>query len=306
MAFELVEEQGLRTNGDYGLNWGGMQEKWLQGDTGSGWFFLLPDGTLNQWNDSFENSIQLAELGTEYYDAPTLLLNAESLDLEYSIEGNVLTVTSGLQTGTFNFTASASDGAESVNSIFDVVIADRVLKIDVADQNIESGSAAVFNLPTINPRNGLEIVYEFSIVDLLYALDQEHGFYASGDFDTNYLGNNERWIRDANDEWHYLLPNGDLYRWEDSFETSPLLAELDSEVYDDPSLLTNAQPIAVVFEYANGQLTVTPPPSFVGQLQLRIEAPDRSDTITEIVQIEVIDAASSLDSAFTNWNQLAH
>jgi hypothetical protein len=115
----------------------------------------------------------------------------------------------------------------------------------------------------------------------------------------------QSWIRNAADEWHYLLPNGELYRWEGSFESSTLLAELGSEVYDDPSLLTDAQPMAVVVEYVDGQLTVTPQANFVGEFELRITATDGVANATEIVLIEVNASTSSLDSAFANWNELA-
>ena len=300
LAYELVAEHGLNTNGNFGLNWGGQQEKWLSGDTGQGWFFLLPDGSLNQWKGSFENSIPLAQLGTDYYDDPMQLIDAQPLAMEYSIADNVLTITSGSQTGTFNFTVTASDGTEVADSVFDVSVAASVLEIDVENQSIESGSAVVVSLPTINPENGLAITYEFSIVDPLFDLDQEHGFYSTGDFYTDYLGNNERWIRNASAEWHYLLPNDDLYRWEGNFATSTLLAELGSEVYDDPTQLTDAQPLPATIEYINGQLTVTPAANFVGQLELRITATDGTATTTATMLIDVTESLGQVDSPSSN------
>jgi hypothetical protein len=302
LAFELLEEHGLNSNGDYGLNWGGMQEKWLRGDTGSGWYFLLPDGSLNLWNGSFDTSEQLAQLSTDHYDEPTLLLEAQAVDLTYSVDGDVLTVTSSTQTGTFHFTATASDGSANSGSFFDVVVQSSILVVDIDDQTIESGASAVLSLPSVNPENGLSISYDIEVVDELSALNQEHGFYSNGNFYTNYQGNNERWIRDASNAWHYLMPNGDLFRWEGSFESSTLLAELGSEVYDDPTMLTDAQPLVVSIVQQNGVITITPPEGFVGELTIRVTATDGVSTTTESARLTVTGASiGAIDTVFENW-----
>jgi len=47
-ARQLGDRLGLFDTGDYRLNWGGRQEKWLQGD-GDTWYFITPDGKLYQW-----------------------------------------------------------------------------------------------------------------------------------------------------------------------------------------------------------------------------------------------------------------
>jgi hypothetical protein len=302
LAFELLEEHGLNSSGNYGLNWGGMQEKWLRGDSGSGWYFLLPDGSLNLWNGSFETSEQLAQLSTDHYDEPTLLLEAQAVDLTYSVDGDVLTVTSSSQTGTFQFTATASDGSANSDAFFDVVVQSSDLVVDIDDQSIESGESAVLSLPSVNPENGLTISYDIEVVDELSALNQEHGFYSNGDFYTNYLGNNERWIRDASDAWHYLMPNGDLFRWEGSFESSTLLAELGSEVYDDPTMLTDAQPLVVSIVYENGVVTITPPEGFVGELTIRVTATDGVSTTTESAILTLTEESlAAINNVFENW-----
>lgn len=47
-ARQLADRLGLFDTGDYRTNWGGRQEKWLQGD-GESWYFITPDGKLYQW-----------------------------------------------------------------------------------------------------------------------------------------------------------------------------------------------------------------------------------------------------------------
>ena len=277
----------------------------MRGSTGSGWFFLLPDGSLNRWNGSFAGSEQLAMLGTQYYDDPMRLLESQPVDLTYSVQGNMLTVTPGVQGGTFHFLVSVNDGPAVASATFDVDVEVPQLEISIDDQIIESGTSAVFNLPTMSA-SGLSITYEFSIVDPLYELDQAHGFYSSGEYYTNYAGRNERWIRNASNEWHYLMPNGDLFHWAGNFDTNPRLGQLGSAVYNDPTLLTAAQPLPITIGYANGQLTVTPQSGFVGQFELRVTATDGVSSIVRVISIEVRPAGASLiDDAFSGWGGLA-
>src|SRR5262249_37168578 len=49
LAHALRVRYGLHTDGNYILNWGGQQEKWIKGNGGT-WFFLLPSGALYQWD----------------------------------------------------------------------------------------------------------------------------------------------------------------------------------------------------------------------------------------------------------------
>ena len=39
-------------------------------------------------------------------------------------------------------------------------------------------------------------------------------FYFDGDFHENWAGLNEKWIRGTGKTWYYIVPNGDIYRWD--------------------------------------------------------------------------------------------
>ncbi len=96
--------------------------------------------------------------------------------------------------------------------------------------------------------------------DLASQLDQTHGFFIDLDVYLNWQGANEKWVRAANqnDAWFYILPNGDLYDWDDRsglrFGQTPingtLIAALGPVYYAFPSLLANAP--------AAGSSVVTP------------------------------------------------
>lgn len=67
---------GLHTNGDLYLNWGGLNEKWLQGRNDE-WYFILPDGRFYAWHGgSIANSTLLHTIDAIYYSDPALLYDA--------------------------------------------------------------------------------------------------------------------------------------------------------------------------------------------------------------------------------------
>src|SRR5207248_1766030 len=77
----------------------------------------------------------------------------------------------------------------------------------------------------------------------LAQLQQQYGFSFTGDYQSNWGGQHEKWLRAGQDgnHWYYLLPGGGLYRWQDSFAASTLVAQVGSTVWNDPALLHNAQ-----------------------------------------------------------------
>jgi hypothetical protein len=287
---------------NFALNWGGQNEKWLQGD--AGWYFLLPDGSLNQWGGSFESSTQLAQLSIAEYDNPHLLLNAEVPDVEAAVVGGQLLLTAGSQTGAFQIEVTVSDGADSNTTIFNLDVTNTDPLLNIADQVSVAGVPLQIVLPTVDA-DGHEVAYSVEVIgDELSALDAEHGFWSGGDYFTNYLGQNERWIRDADNAWHYLLPSGELYRWEGSFGTSTLMAELSSSVYDDPSLLTDPQPVAVVANVEGGVLTISADTSYSGAVHVRVIASDGHASV-ETTFLIVIQADEDVDAAFSDLSDEA-
>ena len=74
----------------------------------------------------------------------------------------------------------------------------------------------------------------------LYELDAEFGLYFSGRYSTNWGGKNEKWINSLSG-WYYLLPNGELYQFNNgSFADSTLVATVPTTVYSKPELLHDA------------------------------------------------------------------
>ena len=310
MATEIMTEHGLYEidgESNYALNWGGQNEKWLQGN--NGWYFLLPDGSMNQWGGNFENSTELAAFPVEIYDDPQLLLNATTSDISVEVVDGQLVITAGGETGVFGIEVTVSDGVESASTSFNVEVTNIAPELSIDNQTATSGVPLEVELPSIDA-DGQEIVYTIDVLgDELSVLDNEHGFWSSGNYYDNYLGQNERWIRNADNQWHYLLSDGGLYRWDGSFDASPLVAELGSEVYDDPSLLTDPQPVAVTAIVENGVLVITAAEGYVGNVQIRVTASDGIDATSATFQVNVVadaedDDFESVDDVYADWNLL--
>ena len=82
-----------------------------------------------------------------------------------------------------------------------------------------------------------------------FYLDQTLELSFAGDFFLNVSGTlNEKWLRAGDLTWYLLTPNGDFWRWTGIGTAAQipdnrvLVASLSTTVYDNPSLLFDAQP----------------------------------------------------------------
>ncbi|QDU81071.1 Matrixin [Polystyrenella longa] len=102
------------------------------------------------------------------------------------------------------------------------------------DQSNESGETVTYEVG-INS-DPMELVAK--------KVDELHGLYAT----ETYVGTNYHFDRRGEGEkymlgetgWYFLLPNGEVYRWNRNLSESHLVASLDTEYYDNPELLYTA------------------------------------------------------------------
>lgn len=74
-AYELDQAAGLKFAGKDYLNWGGTNEKWLQGN--DGWYFIRPTGEVYKWSGSGKaNGELVATLDASYYTNLSKLYDA--------------------------------------------------------------------------------------------------------------------------------------------------------------------------------------------------------------------------------------
>ena len=75
-----------------------------------------------------------------------------------------------------------------------------------------------------------------------FQLDQSYGLRAAGSYSHNWGGLGEKWVSSRNGDWFYILPAGELYRW-NSNSTPPTgehVATLTAAFHADPTLLHDA------------------------------------------------------------------
>ena len=81
LAYELDQDLELTFTGNFYLNWGGANEKWILSH-GSTWHFITPDGKFYRWNNGspganfISSSTLIATLDGSYYSAPENLYEA--------------------------------------------------------------------------------------------------------------------------------------------------------------------------------------------------------------------------------------
>ncbi|MDP7163531.1 MAG: hypothetical protein QF792_08570, partial [Phycisphaerae bacterium] len=118
----------------------------------------------------------------------------------------------------------------------------------------------------------------------------------------NRFGAGKKWFYDQAGWWHYMLPDGSIYRWRKKAQ-GLLEGRVDERYYADPrSLLVaeagdGAPPTAATVSVNGNQLTVDPADGFVGLFQVEVVADDGLAAVTDSFAVTVTNAAPVLDIA---------
>ena len=115
LAYYLDQTLVLSTNANRPDNWGGLEEKWLQGENGT-WYYLTPSGQLFAWDGSGPGNLSgalVATLDRSYYADVSLLHSAQPgmSGVVATVNGtNVHLAMDSSVRGTFVVIAAVSDG----------------------------------------------------------------------------------------------------------------------------------------------------------------------------------------------------
>jgi hypothetical protein len=293
-AYGLWSQYEFFSDGNLDFNYGGQQEKWFQG-SGSAWFFILPSGSVYQWDGTLNQATGtfIATLPISYYNDPSLLYNAQAGNPVATVtaSGSVLTITpSAGFTGTFDVRATVTDGTFAVSRYITVTATSAnqppVLS-SLSDGNIARGTSYTVAL-SASDTDGDPLTYGGSAVSQAYRLKVGFGFFSDGNLYFNIYGQQEKWFQGAAGTWYFILPSGALYQWDGTANqaTGTLLATLDVSYYADPSRLYNATAGATVSVTGN-MLTVTPDANFTGVLTVTATASDGFTTVSQIFTLTV-------------------
>jgi hypothetical protein len=270
LALDLVFT-GSFYNGFQGIN-----GDWLQSANGSnaangGWYFLLPDGTLHQWDGIYAagtatSSPVVANLNMTYWQAPGLLYKATPPQVPGDVtaaflgNSNVLQL-SGFKNfmGTFDVQVTITNGVTTTTQEFLVHVTDQAPTLTaVPDQTVpHTGSLSVKlqgadpdpnDMLTYNAR-----IYTDTVQTRAYGLEQQLELTYQGDYFQGFAGINGKWLLSNNGSnaarggWYFLLSDGTLHQWDGgntnmTATSSPVVATLDPTFYADPMTLLNAAP----------------------------------------------------------------
>ena len=132
---------------------------------------------------------------------------------------------------------------------------------------------------------------------LAYELNQQHGFFFTGNDHFNSRGHQARYFRGSGSAWHFILPNGEVYRWTGSVLGSTLIGELDSSYHANVRSLTDAarpttEAINVNLTWTDNRLTIDRPANFVGSFTVNVQVTDGAETAEQSFEVTVGSSAT--------------
>ena len=307
--------------GGFGYNFRGHQEKYFA-DTNGTWYYLLPNGELHIWQGSFTDASLITTLSQDYWADPYRLFNAtppartpmDASNVTFIWSGDRLVIDPADQyEGTFVVDVTVSDGTAATTSSFLVAVTNTApcFGSEIADMDIArvDGSATV-GLRVSDPDGDTLTVtataYQANqVAEQAFLFADGKGLYeAWGGFGYNHRGHNEKYFADADGNWYYLLPNGELHDWQGDFTDASLIASLSRDYWTDPYLLFNAtQPIhtqlnasEVALTVSEDQITIEPAADYLGSLFVAVSATDGWATTTNTFMVTVTNAGPVFDS----------
>jgi subtilisin family serine protease len=315
LAYDLDQQYNFEIypgtiENNYFQNYRGLNERYL-GGLGSDWFYILSDGSLYHWGGSIAASTLVGTLDGSYYNDPSLLVDAQIttvVDATATLSGSKLTIDPSVDfVGAFQVTVAATDGVDAVSRTFTVTVTNNTPTLSpVADQTMADGDNLLSVKLSASDPDGDLLTYSVEIsgdatTQLAYDLDQQYGIDAdanviANNYYQNYRGLNERYLVGSSSEWFYILTDGSLYHWGGSIAASTLVGSLDSNYYNDPGMLFDAQDptvIDVTATFSGSTLTLNPGAGFAGGFQVTVSVSDGVDTTSETFAVSREQAGGS-------------
>ncbi len=265
-------------------------------------------------------TIVLAAADADGLDQETLSYAAEfvapgSDDATLSLVGNVLTIdpVDGFA-GQLQVNVTVDDGAATVGETFRVSVTNAAPELEpIGDRTMSHLEDTITVRLAATDVDGDPLTYTAQLVvidplvDLAFDLDRQLGLSSEADEYENVRGLGEKYLQDEAGAWYYILPNGELYRWGGSVESSTLVATLDAAYHADPRLLYEAQsPMSMAvspsgagdatLSLTGNLLTIDPVDGFTGDFHVYVTVGDGIATAGETFMVSVVNSAPVLGS----------
>ena len=277
LFYSLDQRLSFNFTGKYFENWGGLGEKWIL--SSAGWHYVKPNGDLFQWDGKSRVPLLgqlVAQTSPRLHEHPTLLHDAlppvpttihiQNDETIHGVDfGNIPTGSiAGRTWNDINADRVRTTNEPWLNgwavhledSAGNVVATTFSSDVDQnndgrIDPETESGWYSFnsivpgdFRVSETTKLNWTLPVATGQLADKAFAMDQELDFRHPVRSFFNWGGLREKWFWSRRESWHYVLPDGGLYRWDGSSARSlsgTLIAQFESEYWERPALIYNAQ-----------------------------------------------------------------
>ena len=244
-ARAIDQQLGQTFTGDLYENYGGWNERWLQG-IGGQWYFITPSGQLYQWDGTLDTAsgTLLANLDPVYYAEIDRLYNAQPAQYGVSIVNDSLIVdpVAGF-IGELFVELTHTEGGNKTTDFFEVSVVNGAPVLQaIGNQTMPTGQDTLTLALSATDPDGDAVAYSAESGNLGYLLDHQYRLSFAGSDFQNYGGMNERWLQGSDDQWYFIKPNGEFYEWDGAVNsaTGALLATLDPVFYHQLDMLHNA------------------------------------------------------------------
>lgn len=178
----------------------GGEEHWFRSGSDGRWYFLTADGNLTQW-DGTGRTLSGASVGiidTIYHLQPSLVAGNDG-EVEPWLNGWTVELVDALG----NVAQTATTGPRGG------------LVSDGGWYSFEVTSGESYTVRQVIPQGWTEGVR----IEVEGSDQNEQGInqldlFFSGSYYENWGGESERWMKSDRDGWHYVTPDGLLYRWD--------------------------------------------------------------------------------------------
>ncbi|MCP4786521.1 MAG: DNRLRE domain-containing protein [Fuerstiella sp.] len=220
----------------------GGREYWFRSGENDKWYFLTSDGTLTEWSGtggSLDGSVVTLLDASLYYNKPDLVTRAASGELEPWLNGWTVELLDG--NGVVISTTQTEGRDLDLDGTVDAVTEGGWYTFDVT-------LGATYSVRQVVPdgwMEGARIEFDISSATARLVNELKLGFRNS--YYEDFGGRGEKWVLSPDSGWHYITPEGGLFRWDGEAvtESSPLngtlVATVGSAYFDDPSLLFDGQ-----------------------------------------------------------------
>jgi subtilisin family serine protease len=255
----------------------------------------IANQTVNQGQ-----SVQVTLSGHDA-DGSQLVYSAQVLggssNATVSLNGDQLTVQPGPgYTGTFTVQVTVSDGPATAVQAFTVTVVGTTAPTlgTIAGQKMKSGGTLTVSVP-VQSSAGSALTFTATVqneISTTYQLRTRYSLGYAGSYYTSVWGLHEKWLVGAHSQWFFILPDGELRRWQGSVAatlgSAGLVANLGRACYANPGLLWHAQQAPpITIRVSGSTLTIHAPTGFVGSFAVSVTATDGSTTATQLFTVTV-------------------